>query len=159
MLAGSSQPKDDGTSSGANQQADKVKTATRTHEPKHNPEKTGVQVLGRLLLKLILIAAVLAGLLAGGAIAISSFHAARENGDDRASSSQPGQSDGASTPETTNTASDANRLSAELSIVESGWSVDGHGYVHFGIGLKNSDGPAAIEFPPLRSTDTTRTTT
>lgn len=149
-LSGSPQPKDDGTSSGANQQADKVKAATRTHDPKHNPEKTGVQVLGSLFLKLILIAAVLAGLLAGGAIAVSSFHAARENSDDRASSSQAGQSGGASTPEKPTSPSDASHLSAELSIVESGWSVGAHGYVHFGIGLKNSDGPAAIAFPTIK---------
>lgn len=149
-LSGSPQPKDDGTSSGANQQADKVKAATRTHDPKHNPEKTGVQILGSLFLKLILIAAVLAGLLAGGAIAISSFHAARENSDDRASSSQAGQSGGASTPEKPTSPSDASHLSAELSIVESGWSVGAHGYVHFGIGLKNSDGPAAIAFPTIK---------
>lgn len=150
VLAGSSQPKDDGTSSGANKQADKVKAATRTHNPKHNPEKTGGQVLGSLFLKLILIAAVLAGLLAGGAIAISSFHAARENSDDRASSSQAGQSGGASTPEKPTSTSGASHLSAELSIVESGWSVGEHGYVHFGIGLKNSDGPAAIAFPTIK---------
>lgn len=149
-LAGSPQPKDDGTSSGANQQADKVKAATGTHDPKHNPEKTGVQVLGGLLLKLILIAAVLAGLLAGGSIAISSFHAARENSDDRAPSSQTDQSGGASTPEKPTSTSDASHLSAELSIVESGWSVGAHGYVHFGIGLKNSDGPAAIAFPTIK---------
>lgn len=149
-LAGSPQPKDDGTSSGANQQADKVKAATGTHDPKHNPEKTGVQVLGGLLLKLILIAAVLAGLLAGGSIAISSFHAARENSDDRAPSSQTDQSGGASTPEKPTSTSDASHLSAELSIVESGWSVGTHGYVHFGIGLKNSDGPAAIAFPTIK---------
>lgn len=150
VLAGSSQPKDDGASFGASQQADKVEAATRTHDPKHNPEKTGVQVLGSLLLKLILIAAVLAGLLAGGAIAISSFHAARENGDDRASSSQAGQSGGASTPEKPTSTSGTSHLSAELSIVESGWSVGAHGYVHFGIGLKNSDGPAAIAFPTIK---------
>ena len=149
VLAGSSQPKGDGTSSSANLQADKVKAAARTRAQKHQLEKTGVQVLGSLLLKLILIAAVLAGLLAGGAIAVSSFHAARENKDDRVSSSQAGQSDGASTPETTITASNTNHLSAELSIVESGWSVGAHGYVHFGIGLKNSDGSAAIAFPTI----------
>ena len=149
-LSGSSQPKEDGTSSGANQQADKVKAATGTHDPKHNPEKTGVQVLGGLLLKLILIAAVLAGLLAGGSIAISSFHAARENSDDRAPSSQTDQSGGASTPEKPTSTSDASHLSAELSIAESGWSVGEHGYVHFGIGLKNSDGPAAIAFPTIK---------
>lgn len=149
VLAGSSQPKGDGTSSSANLQADKVKAAARTRAQKHQLEKTGVQVLGSLLLKLILVAAVLAGLLAGGAIAVSSFHAARENKDDRVSSSQAGQSDGASTPETTNTASNTNHLSAELSIVESGWSVGAHGYVHFGIGLKNSDGSAAIAFPTI----------
>lgn len=149
VLAGSSQPKDDRASSGTNQRADNAKAATRAHDPKHNPEKTGAQALGSLLLKLILIAVVLAGLLAGGAIAISSFHAARENSDDRVSSSQAGQSDGASAPETTNTASDTSRLSAELSIVESGWSVSEHGYVHFGIGLKNSDGSAAIAFPTI----------
>lgn len=148
-LAGSSQPKDNGASSGANQQTDNAKTATRAHDPKHNPEKTGAQAIGSLLLKLILIAVVLAGLLAGGAIAISSFHAARENSDDRVSSSQAGQSDVASAPKTTNTASDTSRLSAELSIVESGWSVGAHGYVHFGIGLKNSDGSAAIAFPTI----------
>lgn len=150
VLSGSSRPKDDGTSSVANQQADKVKAATRTHDPKHNPEKTGIQVLGGLLLKLILIAAVLAGLLAGGAIAISSFHAARENSDDRAPSSQTDQSGGASTPEKPTSTSDASHLSAELSIAESGWSVGEHGYVHFGIGLKNSDGPAAIAFPTIK---------
>lgn len=149
-LSGSSQPKDDGTSFGANQQADKVKAATRTHDPKHNPEKTGVQALGSLLLKLILIAAVLAGLLAGGAIAISSFRAARENSNDRASSSQANQSGGASTPEKPTSTSGTSHLSAELSIAESGWSVGEHGYVHFGIGLKNSDGPAAIAFPTIR---------
>lgn len=149
-LSGSSQPKDDGTSFGANQQADKVKAATRTHDPKHNPEKTGVQVLGSLLLKLILIAAVLAGLLAGGAIAISSFRAARENSNDRASSSQANQSGGASTPEKPTSTSGTSHLSAELSIAESGWSVGEHGYVHFGIGLKNSDGPAAIAFPTIK---------
>lgn len=149
VLAGSSQPKGDGTSSSANLQADKVKAAARTRAQKHQLEKTGVQVLGSLLLKLTLIAAVLAGLLAGGAIAVSSFHAARENKDDRVSSSLAGQSDGASTPETTNTASNTNHLSAELSIVESGWSVGAHGYVHFGIGLKNSDGSAAIAFPTI----------
>lgn len=148
-LSGSSQPKDDGTSFGADQQANKVKTTTRTHDPKHNPEKTGVQALGSLLLKLILIATVLACLLAGGAIAISSFNAARENSDERSSSSQAGQSGGASSPEKANTASGTSRLSAELSIVESGWSVGEHGYVHFGIGLKNSDGSAAIAFPTI----------
>lgn len=148
-LAGSPQPKDNGASSGANQQTDNAKTATRTHAQKHHPEKTGAQAIGSLLLKLILITVVLAGLLAGGAIAISSFHAARENSDDRVSSSQAGQSDGASAPKTTNTASDTSRLSAELSIVESGWSVGAHGYVHFGVGLKNSDGSAAIAFPTI----------
>lgn len=149
-LTGSPQPKDDGASSGANQQADKAKAATRAHAQKHHPEKIGVQALGSLLLKLILIAAVLAGLLVVGAIAISSFHAARENGGDRASSSQAGHSDGVSAPEKANTAGDASRLSAELSIVESGWSADDFGYVHFGIGLKNSAGSAAIEYPTVR---------
>lgn len=148
-LAGSPQSKDDGASSGASQQADKAKASTKAHAQKHQPEKTGSQALGSLLLKLILIAAVLAGLLAGGAIAISSFHAARENNDESASSSQASQSDGAPTPQKTNTASDTSRLSAELSIVESGWSVSEHGYVHFGIGLKNSDGSAAIAFPTI----------
>lgn len=148
-LAGSPQPKDDGASSSANQQADKAKAATKTHAQKHQPEKTGAQALGRLLLKLILVAAVLAGLLAGGAIAISSFHATRENSGDRASSSQADQSGGVSAPQKANSASDTSRLSAELSIVESGWSVSEHGYVHFGIGLKNSDGFAAIAFPTV----------
>lgn len=148
-LAGSSQPKDDQASSGANQQADKAKAATRAHTKKHQPEKTGAQALGSLLLKLTLIAAVLAGLLAGGAIAISSFHAARENSGERVSSSQAGQSGGASAPQKANTTSDTSHLSAELSIVESGWSVSEHGYVHFGIGLKSSDGSAAIAFPTI----------
>lgn len=149
-LASSPQPKNDGAPSGANQQADKAKTATRTHTQKHHPEKTGAQALGGLLLKLVLVAAVLAGLLAGGATAISSFHAAQENNGDRVSSSQVSQSDGTSAPEKANTPSDTNRLSAELSIVESGWSVGEHGYVHFGIGLKNSDGSAAIAFPAVK---------
>ena len=91
----------------------------------------------------------LAGLLTGGAVAISSFHAARENSGDRASSSQADQSGGVSAPQKANSASDTSRLSAELSIVESGWSVSEHGYVHFGIGLKNSDGSAAIAFPTV----------
>lgn len=149
-LAGSPQLKNDGAPSGANQQADKAKTATRTHTQKHHPEKTGAQALGGLLLKLVLVAAVLAGLLAGGATAISSFHAAQENNGGRVSSSQASQSDGTSAPEKANTPSDTNRLSAELSIVESGWSVGEHGYVHFGIGLKNSDGSAAIAFPTVK---------
>ena len=150
VLAGSSQPKTDRASSDASQQADKAKATTRTHAQKHQPEKTGAQALGSLLLKLILIAAVLAGLLAGGAIAISSFHAARENSDDRATSSQADQSGGASAPQKANTASDTSRLSAELSIVESGWSAGEGGYVYFGIGLKNSDGSAAIAFPTVK---------
>ena len=148
-LAGSSQPKDDRASSSANQQTDKAKALTRTYAQKHRPEKTELQVLGNLLLKLILITAVLAGLFAGGAIAISSFHAAQENDGDRVSSSQANQSGGASAPQKANTASDTSRLSAKLSIVESGWSVSEHGYVHFGIGLKNSDGSAAIAFPTI----------
>lgn len=148
-LAGSPQPKDNGASSGANQQTDNAKAATRAHAQKHQPEKTGAQALGSLLLKLILIAVVLAGLLTGGAVAISSFHAARENSGARASSSQADQSGGVSAPQKANTASDTSRLSAELSIVESGWSVSEHGYVHFGIGLKNSDGSAAIAFPTI----------
>lgn len=148
-LAGSSQPKDDRASSSANQQTDKAKALTRTYAQKHRPEKTELQVLGSLLLKLILIAAVLAGLLAGGAVAISSFHAARETSGERSSSSQASQSGGASAPQKANSASDTSRLSAKLSIVESGWSVSEHGYVHFGIGLKNSDGSAAIAFPTI----------
>ena len=149
-LAGSSQPKDDRASSSANQQVDKAKALTRTYAQKRRPEKTELQVLGSLLLKLILIAVVLAGLLAGGAIAISSFHAARENSGESASSSQADQSGGAPAPQKANTASDTSRLSAKLSIVESGWSVSEHGYVHFGIGLKNSDGSAAIAFPTVK---------
>lgn len=148
-LSGSPQPKDDRVASGADQQADKAKAPTRTYAQRHRPEKTGAQALGGLLLKLVLVAAVLAGLLAGGATAISSFHAAQENNGDRVSSSQARQSGGASAPQKANTASDTNRLSAELSIVESGWSVGEHGYVHFGIGLKNSDGSAAIAFPTI----------
>ncbi len=149
-LAGSPQPKDGGAPSGANQQADTAKASAKAHAQKHHPEKTGAQALGSLLLKLVLVAAVLAGLLAGGATAISSFHAAQENSDDRAPSSQTDQSGGASTPEKPTSTSDASHLSAELSIVESGWSVGEHGYVHFGIGLKNSDGSAAIAFPTVK---------
>lgn len=148
-LSGSPQPKDDRAASSADEQTGKAKTKARTHAQKHHQEKTGAQILGNLLLKLILITAVLAGLFTGGAIAISSFHAAQENDGDRVSSSQASQSDGASVPEKENTASDTNRLSAELSIVESGWSVGEHGYVHFGIGLKNSAGSAAIAFPTI----------
>ena len=148
-LAGSPQLKDGGAPSGANQQTGTAKTAAKAHAQKHRSKKTGAQVFGNLLLKLILITAVLAGLFAGGAIAISSFHAAQENDGDRASSSQASQSDGNSAPQKVNSVSDTNRLSAELSIVESGWSVGEHGYVHFGIGLKNSDGSAAIAFPTI----------
>lgn len=148
-LAGSPQPGNDRAPSGTAAQIVSNKTTARTHAPKHNPEKTGAQVLGGLLLKLILIIVVLAGLLAGGAIAISSFRAARENSGGRVSSSQAGQSDGASAPQKATLASDTSHLSAELSIVESGWSVGAHGYVHFGIGLKNSDGSAAIAFPTI----------
>lgn len=150
VLAGSSQPKTDRASSDASQQADKAKATTRTHAQKHQPEKTGAQALGSLLLKLILIAAVLAGLLAGGAIAISSFHAVRENSSSPASSPQSSQPSGASTAAKANTASDAGNLTAELSIVESGWSAGEGGYVYFGIGLKNSDGSAAIAFPTVK---------
>ena len=150
VLAGSSQPKTDRASSDASQQADKAKATTRTHAQKHQPEKTGAQALGSLLLKLILIAAVLAGLLAGGAIAISSFHAARENSSSPASSPQSSQPSGASTAAKANTVSDAGNLTAELSIVESGWSAGEGGYVYFGIGLKNSDGSAAIAFPTVK---------
>lgn len=150
VLAGSSQPKTDRASSDASQQADKAKATTRTHAQKHQPEKTGAQALGSLLLKLILIAAVLAGLLAGGAIVISSFHAARENSSSPASSPQSSQPSGASTAAKANTASDAGNLTAELSIVESGWSAGEGGYVYFGIGLKNSDGSAAIAFPTVK---------
>lgn len=149
-LAGSSQPKTDRASSDASQQADKAKATTRTHAQKHQPEKTGAQALGSFLLKLILIAAVLAGLLAGGAIAISSFHAAREKSSSVASSPQSSQPSGASTAAKANTASDAGNLTAELSIVESGWSAGEGGYVYFGIGLKNSDGSAAIAFPTVK---------
>lgn len=158
-LSGSPQPKDDRVASGADQQADKAKAPTRTYAQRHRPEKTELRVLGSLLLKLILIAAVLAGLLAGGAVAISSFHAARENSGERASSSQASQSGGASAPQKANSASDTSRLSAKLSIVESGWSVSEHGYVHFGIGLKTPTAQPRSHFPPLRSTDTMRMTT
>ena len=148
-LAGSPQSKDDRAPSGASQQADKIKAAAREHVQKHHQEKTGAHALGSLLIKLVLVAAVLAGLLTGGAVAISSFHAARENSGESTSSSQASQSGGASAPQKANLASDTSRLSAELSIVESGWSVSEHGYVHFGIGLKNSDGSAAIAFPTI----------
>ena len=148
-LSGSPQPKDDRAASGADEQTGKAKTKARTHAQRHRPEKTELRVLGSLLLKLILITAVLAGLIAGGAIAISSLHAARENSGERSSSSQASQSGGTSAPQKANSASDTSRLSAELSIVESGWSVGEHGYVHFGIGLKNSDGSAAIAFPTI----------
>ena len=41
-------------------------------------------------------------------------------------------------------------MTAELSIVESGWSAGEGGYVYFGIGLKNSNGSAAIAFPTVK---------
>lgn len=149
-LAGLSRPGNDRASSGTDGQADHAQMAAGTHAPKRNPGKSRTRTFGGLLLKLTLVTAMLAGLMAVGAIAISTFHADRESNNGPTSSSQAGQSDGVSTSKKANTASNANRLSAELSIAESGWSVDGHGYVHFGIGLKNSDGPAAIAFPTIK---------
>lgn len=149
-LSGLPQPGNDRAPSGTAAQIGSSKTTARAHAQKHNPEKTGAQALGSLLLKLTLIAVVLTGLLAGGAIAISSFHAARENSGDRASSSQASQSGGTLGSGKANAASDAGHLTAELSIVESGWSTSKNGYVHFGIGLKNSVGSAAIAFPTVK---------
>ncbi|WP_368158120.1 serine/threonine protein kinase [Collinsella aerofaciens] len=150
VLAGSSRPGNDSASSGTDGQADHTQMAAGTHAPKRNLGKSRTRTFGGLLIKLALLTAMLAGLMAVGAIAISTFHAGRENDNGPTAPSQSGQPDGVSTSKKANSTSDANRLSAELSIVESGWSADDFGYVHFGIGLKNSAGSAAIEYPTVR---------
>lgn len=150
VLAGSPRPGNDRASSDTGGQTGHAQMAAGTHAPKRNPSKSRTRTFGGLLLKLALVTAMLAGLMAVGAIAISTFHADRESNNGPTPSSQAGQSDGVSTSKKANTASDASLLSAKLSIVESGWSVSEHGYVHFGIGLKNSDGPAAIAFPTIK---------
>lgn len=150
VLAGSSRPGNDRASSGTDGQTDHAKMAAGAHAPRRNPDKSRTRTFGGLLLKLALVTAMLAGLMAVGAIAISTFHAGRENDNGPTAPSQSGQPDGVSTSKKANSTSDANRLSAELSIVESGWSADDFGYVHFGIGLKNSAGSAAIEYPTVR---------
>lgn len=132
------------------EQTASANTQAQSQKPKAVSAESKSQVASRLLFRIVLVCAILAGLLAIGAIAISSFHAARENSGDRATSSQADQSGGASAPQKANTASDTSRMSAELSIVESGWSADEDGYVYFGIGLKNSNGSAAIAFPTVK---------
>ena len=133
----------DGQTASANMQA-------QSQKPKAVSVESKSQVAGRLLFRIVLACAILAGLLTVGGIAISSFQAARGHSSSPASSPQTGQSSSTSTAAKANTASDAGNLTAELSIVESGWSAGEGGYVHFGIGLKNSDGSAAIAFPTVK---------
>ncbi len=149
-LSGSSRLENDASSSDADGQTGNAKTAASARTSKRKPDKTRPQVFGNLLLKLMLVTAILAGLLAVGGIVISSFNAARENSSIPASSSQVSSSGDTSTSDKANATSDASHLTAELSIVESGWSASKSGYVHFGIGLKNSDGSAAIAFPTVK---------
>lgn len=136
--------------SDADGQTGSVKTQASSQMPKAVPAESKLQVASRLLFRIFLACAIIAGLLTVGGIAISSFQAARENSGDLASSSQASQSGGASTSNKTNAANDAGHLTAELSIVESGWSTSKNGYVHFGIGLRNSDGSSAITFPTVK---------
>ena len=122
----------------------------QSQKPKAASVESKSQVASRLLFRIVLACAILAGLLTIGGIAISSFQAAREKSSSPASSPQSSQPSAVSTAAKANTASDASNLTAELSIVESGWSAGEGGYVHFGIGLKNSEGSAAIAFPTVK---------
>lgn len=122
----------------------------QSQKPKATSVESKWQVASRLLFRIVLACVILAGLLAIGGIAISSFQAAREKSSSPASSSQNSQPSGASTAGKANAASNADNWTAELSIVESGWSAGEGGYVHFGIGLKNSNGSAAIAFPTVK---------
>ena len=136
--------------SGADRQTGGVKRQGQPQKPKAVSGESKLQVPGRLLFRTFLACAIIAGLLTVSGIAISSFQAAREKSSSPASSSQTGQSSNASTSDKANAASDSGHWTAELSIVESGWSASKSGYVHFGIGLKNSDGSAAIAFPTVK---------
>ena len=149
-LTGSPCPESGEPCSGADRQTGSVKTQTQSQKPKAVSGKSKLQTPSRLLFRTFLACVIIAGLLTVGGIAISSFQAARENGSGPASSSQNSQPSGASASGKANTASNADNWIAELSIVESGWSADEGGYVHFGIGLKNSDGSAAIAFPTVK---------
>lgn len=122
----------------------------QSQKPKAASVESKSQALSRLLFRIVLACAILAGLLTIGGIAISSFQAAQEKSSSPASSPQSSQPSAVSTAAKANTASDAGNLTAELSIVESGWSAGEGGYVYFGIGLKNSDGSAAIAFPTVK---------
>lgn len=135
--------------SNTDKRAGGVDLQAKARESKAAPGKSQPRGLGRFLSRMLLATAILAGLLAVGGIAISSFNAARENNSDLASSSQASSSDDAPTSGKADATIDADHLTAELSIVESGWSASKSGYVHFGIGLKNSDGSAAITFPTV----------
>lgn len=125
------------------------KASNNTQKPKRDPYKTKAHALGKLISKLVLFTAVLAGMLAFGAIAISSLHAAQENDGNLVASPQAAQSNDADTTGQASVASNNDHATAKLSIVESGWSTE-DGYVHFGIGLKNSAGSAAIAFPTVK---------
>lgn len=148
-LTGLSFTENDEQLSDADGQTGSVKTQASSQMPKAVPAESKLQVASHLLFRIFLACAIIAGLLTVGGIAISSFQAARENSGDLASSSQASQSGGASTSNKANAVNDAGHLTAELSIVESGWSTSKNGYVHFGIGLRNSDGSAAIAFPTI----------
>ena len=149
-LNGLSCPESGEQCSGADGQTGGVKTRVQSQKPKMVSGESKWQVTSRLLFRIVLTCAILAGLLTVGGIAISSFQAAREKSSSAASSSQNSQPSSAPTSGKANTASNADNWTAELSIVESGWSAGEDGYVHFGIGLKNSDGSAAIAFPTVK---------
>ena len=134
----------------ADGQTGSVKTQVQPQTPKAVPAESKLQIASRLLFRVFLACAIIAGLLTVGGIAISSFQAARENNSEPASSSQTSQSGGGSISEKVNATSGSDPLTAELSIVESGWSTSKNGYVHYGIGLKNSNGSAAIAFPTVK---------
>ena len=136
--------------SGVDRQTGGVKKQGQPQKPKAVSGRSKLQVPGRFLFRTFLTCAILAGLLTVGGIAISSFQAAREHSSSPASSPQTGQSSSTSTSNKTNATSDTSHGTAELSIVESGWSAGEDGYVHLGIGLKNSNGSAAIAFPTVK---------
>lgn len=136
--------------SGVDRQTGGVKRQGQPQKPKAVSGESKLQAISRLLFKLFLACVIISGLLTVGGIAISSFQAARENSSSPAPSSQTGQPSNASASDKANATSDSGHWTAELSIVESGWSASKSGYVNFGIGLKNSDGSAAIASPTVK---------
>ena len=85
---------------------------------------------------------VIGGEMRGGAVGDSREPAAGEATPD---SNEASVSDGA-TPGGSASGVAPVKSAPELEVVESGWSVDGQGFVHYGIALRNS-GDAVVEYP------------